>query len=103
MNGQESWGAAPSLSMWYGEVVCGRPGETNYFYGYADTEEPPDPLNLVPAGWTVLETLVRPTAGNAAHFLWDDTKDGERFCYMHPAQDGSPTQNCGTCAWDRGE
>ncbi len=103
MGTQYPWNDGPGVALWYGEVVYDINGETDYDYGYSAEAEAPTPLLMVPPGCEVLETLVRPTARNTAHFLWGDSPDGKRLCYMHPQQDGSPTQNCGTCARDRGE
>lgn len=51
------WGATPSSSLWYGEVICGRDatGETDYFYGYSNDPDP-DVADLVPDGWELLES-----------------------------------------------
>jgi len=59
------WGAHPQRAMWYGEVICSKPGEdTDYFYGYADCEEEPSLDELIPAGWKVEESTIKPTQNN---------------------------------------
>ena len=49
------WKAEPQGSLWYGEVICGRPGETDYFCGYSNDADP-DVTDLVPEGWELLES-----------------------------------------------
>lgn len=53
------WDAHPNNARWYGEVIVGRPGETDSFYGYADSEDYPDVTLLVPEGWELLEYAVK--------------------------------------------
>lgn len=62
------WEAAPSDALWSGFVVCGHPREgTDYFYGYADSEEAPDVELLVPEGWELLSSKIKATQNNPAY------------------------------------
>lgn len=64
VNGREQ--CQPSEADWYVEVTFGRdvPGgtETNYAYGYWAGDRPStgEIAALTPAGWDVLESVVRP-------------------------------------------
>ena len=61
------WMAHPQRALWYGEVIVAKPGEdTDYFSGYADCEDEPSVDELIPAGWEVLESTVKPTPNNPA-------------------------------------
>jgi hypothetical protein len=51
----DGWGAEPRKARWYGEVIAGRPGETDHFYGYS-ADEDPDPDDLLPDGWELIES-----------------------------------------------
>lgn len=62
------WDAHPQRALWYGEVICAPPnGDTDYFYGYADCAEAPDVALLLPKGWELLESTVKPTPQNPAY------------------------------------
>ncbi len=60
------WAAHPARALWYGEVIADpKDGDDiDYFYGYADCAEAPDVALLVPDGWTLLESTVKPTPRN---------------------------------------
>jgi hypothetical protein len=70
------WAAHPQRALWYACVVVGRTisggTETDYFYGYADCEDPPDVALLVPAGWDLLESEVTLTPRNPLWVADDD-------------------------------
>lgn len=55
------WSAAPSGADWYGNVVVQMPdGETDYFDGYSEDDEP-DVTELAPEGSIVLESRLEAT------------------------------------------
>lgn len=59
-----TWHAAPSDAKWYCEVIFGKPGETDYNYGYSAAETQPDEdtvWDMVPAGYTILEYTIHMT------------------------------------------
>lgn len=61
----DRWTAAPSEARWYGEVIGSKPGgDVDYVYGYSADEDEPDIDDLVPPGWKVDESAVRPTPGH---------------------------------------
>lgn len=71
------WDAAPSESLWYGEVICEKAGEdTDYWYGYSKEEEPPAVEKLVPDGWTMLESTLKMTPGHPDYVPPEET-DGD--------------------------
>ncbi len=73
----DDWNAAPQGALWSGCVIAASPddGETDYFYGYSSAEEAPDVALLVPAGWTLLESSVKPTPGNPEYAGPEDDGD----------------------------
>lgn len=60
------WDAHPNGALWYGEVIAepSDGSDTDYFYGYADSEDAPDVALLLPDGWRMLESTVRATPRN---------------------------------------
>lgn len=59
-----TWHARPSDANWYCEVVFGKPGETDYNYGYSAAIEKPGPetvWDMVPSGYSILEVNINPT------------------------------------------
>jgi hypothetical protein len=62
-----TWEAHPQQARWYGEVIGSLPGEDiTYVYGYSADEDEPDIEELIPAGWEVAETSLKPTPRNLA-------------------------------------
>jgi hypothetical protein len=56
-----TWVSIPSTALWYGEIIIGRPGETDYLYGYSSDDFPPDPADLLgdnEGGWEILESKI---------------------------------------------
>jgi hypothetical protein len=63
----DNWSADPQRARWYGEVIGSVPGEDiTYVYGYSADDDEPDIEDLVPQGWEVLETSLKPTPRNPA-------------------------------------
>lgn len=61
--GVTNWTAAPSTALWYGEVIVDKEGEdTTYEYGYSNDEDP-NVHDLVPDGWTELESKLERIPG----------------------------------------
>jgi hypothetical protein len=63
----DTWSAAPSEALWYGEVIGSKLGEDiDYVYGYSSATDEPDIDDLVPEGWVVEEGKILPTPRNPA-------------------------------------
>jgi hypothetical protein len=71
----DRWTAAPSEARWYGEAIGSHPGaDVDFVYGYSADEDEPDIVGLVPEGWTVDESSVRPTP-NHPDWVPDEQKE----------------------------
>jgi hypothetical protein len=62
-----TWDAAPSESRWYGEIVFGIEGGTDYNYGYSSALQRPSLASLrqmLPDGAKILERKIVMTQGH---------------------------------------
>lgn len=67
------WLAHPNDARWYGEAIFeGADGETDYNYGYADSEGYPDIEPLVPEGANLLEYVIRRGVRHPEHNASDE-------------------------------
>lgn len=61
------WDAAPSESRWYGEIIFGIDGETDYNYGYSSSSTRPSMSSLremLPDSAKILERKINMTPGH---------------------------------------
>lgn len=59
------WDAAPSESRWYGEIIYGMDGETDYNYGYSSSPTRPSMSSLremLPDSAKILERKIAMTS-----------------------------------------
>lgn len=71
------WGAAPSESRWYGEIIFGGEDWTDYNYGYSSSSTRPSMSSLremLPDGAKILERRINMTPG---HPRYQGTREEE--------------------------